>query len=497
MIGDYPFTGLQIINYKSSSLNTYDGSYSIITSSFSVYNATANEYKYIGFLFNSNNINNLFFESLGGSYLNSGRHVTSDTTGENIDLKLPYSLILTNIYISPRELGSIYDGKIGYFYSRFPKIISVFGRNNNTDNWVNIQRNIQIIFFDYTDNELTYTSNSIKFKDVPIDSNRIPYKQFRMVVHYITNGDELRTDRLALGRVFFNGIPEPFKTFVIYTTSGEYTPTTTITDADVLIVGGGGGGGGGGHNAISQGGGGGGAGSVGIGKYTFIAGTKYIIEIGGGGNGGKDNKSSSTAAFSLTEAEDGLPTYLKSSSGVTILEAKGGGRGKTSGRNSGSTYSSAGNGGSGGGASWTDGQNLTGGSSSNNTYTNFTFYHNNGGSTVSSNSINIGCGGGGASTIGGTNNSSLYIYGKGGDGKFWLDGKIYGQGGYGGNIKGQLVNPNTTTSGYGGGNSTYSLATGGDGFANTGNGGGGGGSISTYPGSLGGKGGSGIFIIAY
>lgn len=217
--------------------------------------------------------------------------------------------------------------------------------------------------------------------------------------------------------------------------------------AEVLIVGAGGSGGGA-YDRIF-GGGGGGAGSVGIGTFTFIANTTYIITIGKG-----------------VSESNGSNTTLKIGNTI-VLEAKGGGKGMSISRSP--VVDLAGDGGSGGGASK---YNTQGGSVITNTsYSNITFYGNNGGNFTS----NFSSGGGGAGSpgLGGSTGAPN----TGGSGKAWSiisPDKYYGRGGDG-NLNG---------------NPSYIYLNGRPGYpSNSGNGGGGG--------RYGGIGADGIFAFAY
>jgi hypothetical protein len=247
----------------------------------------------------------------------------------------------------------------------------------------------------------------------------------------------------------------------VFTSSGTFTPTTTIS-ADVLVVAGGGGTG-------TNGGGGGGAGGLRLLASQSVS-TAQTVTIGGGGTG-------STS----TTATGGINTSFGS------IAVTGGGRGGTGG-------GAPGNGGSGGGSHRTDAVGTgNAGSYSPAEGTNGAAGNGAGGSN--------GGGGGGASAAGSAGEN-----GRGGNGgagsdtynsisfSQWLtvtatgvNGLLAGGGGGGGNEMRGLATG-------GGGNGGIKAGGGSNATISTGGGGGGGGENG---GTLGGNGGSGLVIIRY
>ena len=242
-----------------------------------------------------------------------------------------------------------------------------------------------------------------------------------------------------------------------FTSSGIFTPQTTLT-CDYLVVAGGGGGG----RDLA---GGGGAGGFRTGSGFSVASlTDYAITVGAGGLG-----STTTPA---TSASDGNNSIFS-----TVTSTGGGGGG--------SNFGVGRTGGSGGGGS----RNAAGGAG--NTPSTSPSQGNNGG-TASQGSTYVSAGGGGASAMGGGGTATV--------------------GGAGGNGTASSISGTSVTYAGGGGGSVFSGTAGGAGGAggggtggesgtegtagtvNTGGGGGGGNNI----GALNGKnGGSGIVIIRY
>jgi hypothetical protein len=246
----------------------------------------------------------------------------------------------------------------------------------------------------------------------------------------------------------------------IFTSSGTFTPTQSLT-ADYLVVAGGGGGG-------QDDGGGGGAGGL---RCTVTAtggggtletplsltATAYAVTIGAGGSAG-------TSGSGVTNGSNSV---------FSTITSIGGGKG--GGLRSVADYS-GGNGGSGGGPRFsgsvgtgTTNQGFAGGASNNKG-------GGGGGAGVvgsASSSVAGGTGGNGVATI--ISGTPIYYAGGGGGG-----GDFGGTGGLGGGGKGGTGASNDKTSG----------------GSNTG-GGGGGGSGDSAGGFIGASGGSGIVIVRY
>ena len=257
-------------------------------------------------------------------------------------------------------------------------------------------------------------------------------------------------------------------------TTYTWTPSSSITGADVLMVAGGGGGGGNWH------GGGGGAGGLLHHTNQTLSGQKTIV-IGNGGIGGQTNASSSTYNGHDTSFTD-LNTVI------------GGGQGGGDG-NVGHTGGSGG-----GGAGYGGGSNITksGGSG--------TSGQGNNGGTGSDSAGNRGGGaGGGAGSSGGHGSSSSGGTGGAGVDKSSVFGTTYGESGWfaGGGGGGTCCGNNGSQNGGQGG--------GGDGFPSgqfngsrsisvsgtKHTGGGGGGASHTSIQSDGGNGGSGIVLVKF
>ena len=246
----------------------------------------------------------------------------------------------------------------------------------------------------------------------------------------------------------------------LFTASGVFTPTQSLT-ADYFIVAGGGG-----ANAYS--GGGGGAGGFRAFTSASLTATNYNVTVGAGGAVG---------------TQGGTSTFNSNSS-------SGGGSGTNGGGGPG------GNGGSGGGAGGQNSGNSSGGSGNSGSYTPVEGYAGAG------NNLQAGGGGGGAAEAAPAVSSSS-VTGRGGDGtsaySSWgaatntgqlVSGSYY----YAGGGAGGMVGTGRTASrgGYGGGGAS-STATGTAGTASTGGGGGGG----TDAAGTGSTGGSGLVIIRY
>tara|TARA_R110000796_G_scaffold157153_1_gene273871 strand:- start:57 stop:1493 length:1437 start_codon:yes stop_codon:yes gene_type:complete len=278
-----------------------------------------------------------------------------------------------------------------------------------------------------------------------------------------------------------------------FTSSGTFTPTTTLS-CDYVVVGGGGGGwvgGGGGGNVVT-------------GSDSAMNTAGKTVTIGSGGAGGRGSGGSGCGGSDYYPyATNGGQSELVTTNNGTITGGGGGyGGADFGGRNAGAS------GGSGGGGVIT-GTGTQAGASGNGTNA------NSGGTGVrysGNNSFRAG-GGGGAGGTPATPSSSDIIAGDGGAGYTWLNGVTYagGGGGSGGMFSGLSVTGGDGAAGGGDGASLTKVsdisvtrvAT--SGQAGTGSGGGGGpygSSINNfYPNTCdlltGGAGGSGIVIIRY
>jgi hypothetical protein len=267
-----------------------------------------------------------------------------------------------------------------------------------------------------------------------------------------------------------------------FTTSGTFTPYSTISNVDFLVLAGGGGGQASNVNGLGMGGGGAGGYRTSLGTSGGGAGAEskltlnaqnYIVTVGAGGIGGQSNTTLGTA----TNGSD---------SSFATITSLGGGRG-------GNQNGVAQSGGSGGGApgaaagqsagSGTSGQGYAGGV---------------GGAS------NVGGGGGGAGAVGQAGDAGGS--GKAGNGGAGIASSISGisvtrGGGGGGSANDQIVGATGGTGGAGGGgNGTANNANGGNGTANLGGGGGASGNQAGSPSGTsgtGGNGGSGVVIVRY
>lgn len=218
--------------------------------------------------------------------------------------------------------------------------------------------------------------------------------------------------------------------------------TPNVINMDYLFVGGGGGGG-------KGGGGGGGAGGYITGTYSASLGTTYAIAVGAGG-----------ASSSTTTADTGLPTTFD----TTTFVANGGGGGGRGGDGTPNASTNGANGGSGGGGGGYDSFNTRTGGSGN--------QGNSGGSGSAAGGYYGGGGGGGYGSAGTAGNGTSAAAGGSGVANSITGTSVtYAAGG-----------PGSGASGGAGANAT----------ANTGNGA----QAGSYPGNLGGTGGSGIAIIS-
>lgn len=249
--------------------------------------------------------------------------------------------------------------------------------------------------------------------------------------------------------------------FHYFTSSGQFTVTSTASGAsnqvDYVIIAGGGGGG---SASNGVGGGGGGAGGYRTGSISNVSATNYAITIGGGGNGADavpghaDNAETGdnggqTTAFGVTNQSGG--------GGGAFNRVEGGANGAPGGSGGGSAYErSAGTG--------ISGQGNNGGSHQ---------YDKSGGGGGKGGAGGIGPGGSGSST-GDANYNGATRAGGGGGGKPSTGGPASGGGGDGGGRGGDQP---------------------GAGQGGTGGGGGGGGNFGG--GYYGANGGSGIVMVRY
>lgn len=254
-------------------------------------------------------------------------------------------------------------------------------------------------------------------------------------------------------------------TYHVFKSSGTFTPTVAIPNAEMLVIAGGGGGG-----ANGSGGGGGGAGGLLVTGFTNIS-SSQTVTVGAGG----------TAAYDNTVGANG-----GNSSVGSLATAVGGGRG---GQGQQAGVAGGSGGGAGGftslsGGSATSGQGYAGGNGPGASGLNYTGSGGGGAGAVGVNS-NTGTGDGGAGLntysawayATGSGSNGYYAGGGGGGDEEEAGGPGPGSGGVGGGGQGQKRNVRQATSG----------------STNTGSGGGGGG--GTYPQA--GSGGSGIVIIRY
>jgi hypothetical protein len=262
-----------------------------------------------------------------------------------------------------------------------------------------------------------------------------------------------------------------------FTSTGTFTPTTSLT-ADILVIGGGGG-------STSSYSGGGGAGGIAYKTGSSLTATAYTCTVGAGG-----------AGTNAAQTNSGVDSSI-AGSGFSTITANGGGGGGYSNNN---LAAAGGSGGGGGGY----GQ-ITGGASNQGTSGGATGYGNAGGNGVA-NPNSISGGGGGAGTAGGNGSGTQAgANGRSGDGgnglSTWSDwavatgtgdrGYFAGGGGGGGRNDAEFTNSGQGGIG-GGGDGSYSTSfPPQNGMANTGGGGGG------HWNGTGGSGGSGIIIIRY
>jgi hypothetical protein len=277
-----------------------------------------------------------------------------------------------------------------------------------------------------------------------------------------------------------------------FTSSGTFTPTTTLS-CDYVVVGGGGGGwtgGGGGGNVVT-------------GSDSAMNTEGKTVTIGSGGAGGRGASGSGCGGDDYYPfATNGNQSSLVTTNNSTIT---GGGGGFGGGK--GSTYTAGSTGGSGGGGFYTNTGDYAG-SSGNGTNANA----GGTGKRYSGNNYALGGGGGGAGGVGETPANGT-TSGNGGAAYNWNGILLGGGGGASGSIVANMTNTGGTGASGGGNGATfakgvneaYVTVTATSGAAGTGSGGGGspyGSSRNAfYPNDCalltGGAGGSGIVIIRY
>lgn len=272
------------------------------------------------------------------------------------------------------------------------------------------------------------------------------------------------------GSVVFDGT----YTYHVFSSTGTFTPTQTLT-ADYLVVAGGGGGGWG-HAA------GGGAGGLRSATNQTLAATAYSVTVGAGGSTGTNYGASSKG----TNGSDSVFNLITSTGG-------GAGGGTANGANA-----NGNSGGSGGGGSYSlsSGYGYAGTGNTPSTSPSQGNDGAQGGTGPASGGGGGGAGGAGVQGTpgsGGIGSSAFSQWGTATGQGHNISGTYYFAGGGGGGAE----NYNGAPGGFGGGgNGATSGGTGSAGMPNTG-GGGGGGSYTSYPGTAGGAGASGIVIIRY
>lgn len=307
-------------------------------------------------------------------------------------------------------------------------------------------------------------SNSAAITSITLDTQVGDFVQYSTA--YLYGVSNANVGAKATGGVIYSDGSYFYHTF---TSTGVFTPTTTLS-CDYLIVGGGGGGG-------WYTGGGGGAGGLVYQTAQTLTATAYTATVGAGGSGAPGGSNNAGA--------NGTDSSFNSKT------ATGGGRGGVWG----ATYPVGADGGSGGGAAENSGAQ-SGGASNQNSYSG-TGFGNAGGSSFGASPF-CGGGGGGAGQVGYTGTAAGG--GAGGNGKQYVEfSNATGTGvsGYyaGGGGAANGINGGGNQGGLGGGG-TGTLTTGEAGGINTG-GGGGAGSTSSSTGGAGGAGGSGLVIVRY
>ena len=243
-----------------------------------------------------------------------------------------------------------------------------------------------------------------------------------------------------------------------------YTPNSSISGAQILLVGGGAAGGN--SNAPATGGGGGG-GVVYVPSATLSGAYSVLVGSGGAGASGGYGSPGGNSLFNLSTNPTGYQ-----------ITANGGGGGAGAFGDSGAA------GGSGGGGHWTTGN---GGAATQGSVTGFSGATLSGNSGGASNRSGTAGGGGGGASAAGTAGSGSKVGGNGGNGiSYSITGGsvVYGSGG------GGMGESGSGTGGTNAGNAgIYNGAGPGNGVVNTGGGGGGG--FNTQ-----GSGGSGVVVVS-
>lgn len=259
----------------------------------------------------------------------------------------------------------------------------------------------------------------------------------------------------------------------LFTASGTFTPTQTLS-CDVLVIAGGGAGG-------CQYAGGGGAGGVAYQTARSVSASAMTVTVGAGGASVSATGNGNTGSNSVFDT-------------ITANGGGGGAAWNTTGSNGLS-------GGSGGGGSMgtASGNTTSGGTATQSTSGGATGYGNNGGGGLRNNPVFLGGGGGGAGVVGGT--ASGTVAGSGGNGldtwSTWATATSTGVSGFYAGGGGGSAEAGTRGSGGSGGGGLGALfgttSTGGNGTTNTGSGGG----AAINNGFASGSGGSGIVIVRY
>jgi hypothetical protein len=259
----------------------------------------------------------------------------------------------------------------------------------------------------------------------------------------------------------------------LFTASGTFTPTQTLS-CDVLVIAGGGAGG-------CQYAGGGGAGGVAYQTARSVSASAMTVTVGAGGASVSATGNGNTGSNSVFDT-------------ITANGGGGGAAWNTTGSNGLS-------GGSGGGGSMgtASGNTTSGGTATQSTSGGATGYGNNGGGGLRNNPVFLGGGGGGAGVVGGT--ASGTVAGNGGNGldtwSTWATATSTGVSGFYAGGGGGSAEAGTRGSGGSGGGGLGALfgttSTGGNGTTNTGSGGG----AAINNGFASGSGGSGIVIVRY
>jgi alpha-tubulin suppressor-like RCC1 family protein len=381
--------------------------------------------------------------------------------------------------------GKIYKGSTAYTIHATTSSSNVIIKNTGT--YVSVFTTATQAFFTNAigvTTQPTTTSDDTTIEDVaPIVTTSV---DTILAFHYgsfdTVYGDADVTEAANNGHIFDDtpsgtydwgtlGTPSTASNQTTYT----WTPSSSITGADVLMVAGGGGGGG------SVGAGGGGAGGLLHHTNQTISGQNTIV-IGNGGTGGIGYGNRE-----VNYGEDGKDTTFTGFDNVI----GGGGGGSHAGADVDNASIEPGrSGGSGGGAGYNDDRNGGNGTSG---------QGNGGGSSYGG---EAGGGGGGAGSAGGNASNGAGASGGTGIDKTGVFGTMYGDSGWfasGGGGGGRSENRATAgTASQGGGSSgKVDDSRADDAQKHTGGGGGGGGFTGTNSGQQGGNGGSGIVLLKF